>query len=243
MTAPSAPVALVSGGVRGLGLATARELARRGVRVHIGWRSSEALARALEAEFPGRLHRADLEREEGARALVAAVLARDGRLDQLVHAVGEFRAGPLEALEPAQLSALFENNVGSALGCFGAARAALRASQGAALFFGTAGLAGLRGRREAAAYAAAKSALLVLVRSWALEEGPHGVRVNMLSPGVVPHEHAAPATLAPGLAARVPLGRTGTPQEVARAAAWLVSAEASYVTGAELEVAGGWLTC
>jgi NAD(P)-dependent dehydrogenase (short-subunit alcohol dehydrogenase family) len=65
----------------------------------------------------------------------------------------------------------------------------------------------------------------------------------MLSPGVVPHEHAAPATLAPGLAARVPLGRTGTPQEVAQAAAWLVSAEASYVTGSELEVAGGWLAC
>jgi NAD(P)-dependent dehydrogenase (short-subunit alcohol dehydrogenase family) len=160
-----------------------------------------------------------------------------------VHAVGEFRSGPLEALAADELRALFENNVGSALCCFGAARAALRASRGAALFFGTAGLAGLRGRREAAAYAAAKSALLVLVRSWALEEGPHGVRVNMLSPGVVPHEHAAPATLAPGLAARVPLGRTGTPQEVAQAAAWLVSAEASYVTGSELEVAGGWLAC
>ncbi len=234
-------MALVSGGVRGLGLATARELARRGLRVHIGWRSSESAARALEREFPGRLQRADLEQEDGARALVAAVLARDGRLDVLVHAVGEFGAGPLDALAPAGLRALFENNVASAHACFGAAREALRASRGAALFFGTAGLTGLRGRREAAAYTAMKSALLVLVRSWALEEAPHGLRVNLLSPGIVPHEHAAPETLDPARLARVPLGRAGTPEEIARAAAWLVSPEASYVTGTDLEVAGGWL--
>ncbi|MBK7645514.1 MAG: SDR family oxidoreductase [Planctomycetes bacterium] len=139
------------------------------------------------------------------------------------------------------MRALWENNVGSALAMFDAARPALRRQGGAALFFGTAGLQGMRGRREAAGYSAAKSALLVLVRSWALEEAPHGVRVNMLSPGLIPHEHAAPATSDPGLAARVPMGRTGTPAEVARAAAWLLSPEASYVTGTDLEVAGGWL--
>jgi NAD(P)-dependent dehydrogenase (short-subunit alcohol dehydrogenase family) len=234
-------VALVSGGVRGLGLATARELAARGLRVHVAWRSSRAAAQALEREFAGRVHQADVERQDEARALVAAVLETDGRLDCLVHAVGVFRAGRLDELEPAALRALWENNVGSALLLFGAARAALRASRGAALFFGTAGLAGLRGRGTAAAYTAAKSALLVLVRSWALEEGPHGLRVNMLSPGLIPHEHAAPATLDPALPARVPLGRAGTLEEVARAAAWLVSPEASYVTGTDLEVAGGWL--
>jgi len=234
-------VALVSGGVRGLGLATARELAGRGLRVHIGWRSSESAARGLEREFPGRVHRADLEREDGARALVATVLEQDGRLDQLVHAVGEFRAGRLEEFEAADLRALFENNVASSVALFGAARAALRASRGAALFFGTAGLAAGRGRRTAAAYVAMKSALLVLVRSWALEEAPHGLRVNMLSPGLIPHAEAAPETLDPELAARVPMGRAGLPAEVARAAAWLLSSEASYVTGTDLEVAGGWL--
>ena len=234
-------MALVSGGIRGLGLATARELAGRGASVHLCWRSSAEAARGLEREFPGRVHRADLEREGEARELVAAVLAREGRLDQLVHAVGEFHSGALEALELPLLRGLWENNVSSAVSLFGAARAALRASRGAALFFGTAGLAGLRGRREAAAYAAVKSALLVLVRSWSLEEAPHGLRVNMLSPGLIPHEHAAPETSDPRLAARVPLGRAGTPGEVARGAAWLLSGEASYVTGVDLEVAGGWL--
>jgi NAD(P)-dependent dehydrogenase (short-subunit alcohol dehydrogenase family) len=209
--------------------------------VHIVWRSSESGARRIEREFPGRVHRADLEREDEARALVAAVLEQDGRLDQLVHAVGEFRPGRLDELALADLRALFENNVASSAALFGAARPALRTSRGAALFFGVAGLAGLRGRRVAAAYTAVKSALLVLVRSWSLEEAPHGLRVNMLSPGVIPHEQAAASTLDPELAARVPLGRAGTPAEVARAAAWLLSPEASYVTGTDLEVAGGWL--
>jgi len=190
-------VALVSGGVRGLGLATARELARRGVPCTSAWRSSEALARTLEAEFPDGCTAPTSSARGRARAGRGRARARRAARPAGARG-GEFRAGPLEALAPAELRALFENNVGSALCCFSAARAPLRSSKGAALFFGTAGLAGLRGRREAAAYAAAKSALLVLVRSWALEEGPHGLRVNMLSPGVVPHEHAAPATLAPG---------------------------------------------
>jgi NAD(P)-dependent dehydrogenase (short-subunit alcohol dehydrogenase family) len=211
------------------------------MRVHIGWRSSESAARGLEREFPGRVHRADLEREDEARALVAAVLARDGRLDHLVHAVGDFRSGRLDEIALADLRALWENNVASSVAFFGAARAALRASRGSALFFGTAGLQGMRGRRDAAAYAATKSALLVLVRSWSLEEAPNGMRVNMLSPGLIPHEHAAPSTSDPSLAARVPMGRTGTPAEVARTAVWLLSPEASYVTGTDLEVAGGWL--
>ncbi len=234
-------MALVSGGVRGLGLATARELASRGSRVHVVWRSSADLAREIEPEFPARLHRADLGDERAAQELVARVVAQDGRLDQLVHAVGEFAAGRLDECPLSTLRALWQSNVESSAALFAAARAPLRESRGAALFFGTAGLAGLRGRRETAAYASAKSALCVLVRSWALEEAPFGLRVNLVSPGVIPHEHAAAQTLDPALAARLPFGRPGTPEELARAAAWLVSREASYVTGAELEVAGGWL--
>ena len=241
MGTPDSPVALVTGGVRGLGLATARELAARGSRVHVVWRSSAALARELEPEFGTRLHRADLSVEGAARGLVERVLAIDGRLDQLVHAVGEFAAGRLDELEPGTLRALWSSNVESAAALFAAARPALRANRGAALFFGTAGLSGLRARRGTAAYAAAKSALCVLVRSWALEEAPFGLRVNLVSPGVIPHEHAALETLDPALAARLPFGRPGTPEELARAAAWLVSREASYVTGTELEVTGGWL--
>ncbi|HUR28781.1 MAG TPA: SDR family oxidoreductase, partial [Planctomycetota bacterium] len=107
--------------------------------------------------------------------------------------------------------------------------------------FGAAGLAGSRARREAAAYMAAKSALVVLAKSLALEEAPNGVRVNVVSPGVVAHEHADPDTFAKLAAGKVPLAEIpGEPRDVAAAVAWLCSREARLVTGADLEVAGGF---
>lgn len=234
-------IALVSGSVRGLGLAVARRLLRAGYKVHVTWRSSAARADVLVPEFEGRVHRADLEDEDETRALVAAVVERDGRLDAFVHAVGDFAAGPLASTTAAEVRRLLENNVLSAVNAFDAAREPLRASRGAALFFGVAGLEGLRARREAAAYAAAKSALLVLVRSWALEEAAHGVRVNLVSPGIVPHADAAAETKDPARQARIPLGFVGTPEDIAAAAEFLLSDDARHVTGVDLPVAGGWM--
>lgn len=237
----STPVTLVTGSARGIGLAVARELAARGDRVHVVWRSSADRAAGLEREFPGRVHRCDLTDSEATRALVAAVVAADGRLDRVVHAVGDFASGPLEELDVATLRGLFESNLVSALALIEAARGALRETGGAWLFFGCAGLAGLRARRETAAYGALKSALVVLCRSLAVEEAEFGVRVNVVSPGIVPHDDAHPDTLDPARVDRVPLGRAGTPAEVARAAAWLLSDDSGYATGQDLELAGGWL--
>jgi NAD(P)-dependent dehydrogenase (short-subunit alcohol dehydrogenase family) len=238
---PSGKVALVTGSARGLGLAVARHLAARGERVHVVWRSAGATARALEREFGARAHHADLEDARQAEALVAAVLAQDGRLDHAVHAVGEYVSGPLAGTTPAELRRMWTSNVESAFSLFGAVRPALRAARGRAVFFGTSGLDGFRARRSTAAYAAAKSALFVLVRGWALEEAPHGVTVNLVSPGHVPHAHAHADTLDAERLARIPLGRPGTPEDVARAVAHLCSDAASYTTGTELLVSGGWM--
>ena len=234
-------VALVTGSARGLGLAVARHLAARGERVHVVWRSEGASARLLRDEFGPRAHHADLLEPRDADALVRAVVERDGRLDHAVHAVGEYVSGPLESASLSDLRRLLASNVESAFVFFGAARPALRAARGRAVFFGTSGLSGFRARRTTAAYAAAKSALFVLVKSWALEEAPHGVTVNLVSPGHVPHEHAHPDTLDAELLGKIPLGRPGTPADVARAVAFLCSDEASYTTGTELLVSGGWL--
>lgn len=235
-------VVLIPGGVRGLGLAAARAFSREGARVHVASRSASGPASGPASEFADRAHRADLTRAGEARALVESVLARDGRLDVLVHAVGDFAVAPLEEGALESWRALAASNVESALAAFDAARAALRSSRGSALFFGCAGLAAWRARRQVAVYAAAKSALYALVRSLALEEARHGVRVNLVSPGLVPHEHAHPSSRDPERAARLPFGRAGTPEEVARAVCWLCSDAASYVTGLDLEVAGGWMS-
>ena len=232
---------LVTGSVRGLGLGTARALRDEGAAVHVQWRSEGPAADALRGEWTHRAHRADLEDEAQAVRLVESVLAVDGRLDGLVHAVGPYVSGPLAELDTASLRRMWTGNVESAFHVFGAARAALRAARGSAVFFGTSGLEGMRARRSTAAYAAAKSALRVLVRSWAQEEAPHGVRVNLVSPGHVPHAAAHPDTLDEELLARIPLGRPGTPADVAAAVRWLLSPDASYTTGVDLGVTGGWL--
>ena len=103
------------------------------------------------------------------------------------------------------------------------------------------GLEGLRARKTTAAYAAAKTALLVLARSWALEEAPHGVTVNLVSPGHVPHADAHPDTLDQARLASIPMGRPGRPEDLARAIAFLCSEAASYTTGTDLLVTGGYL--
>lgn len=235
------PVSLVIGGIRGLGLAVARALRARGDLVHVTYRGSTDLAAALEPEFPERIHHCDAEDAISLTDLMDHVLSRDRRLDHLIHAVGEFTTGPLATLAHDEFRRMFRNNTESAFLAAHAALPALRETRGSMLVFGCAGLSGLRARREAAAYAAAKSALLVLTRSLAAEEGPHGVRVNMISPGIIPHEHAAADTFAKSETARIPLGRVGTPDEVAAAAVWLCSPAAAYVTGANLEVSGGWM--
>ncbi len=241
MDAEGARVALVTGSARGLGLAVARHLRERGERVHVVWRTEGGTARALRAEFGERAHRADLTRAADAGRLASEVLAADGRLDHAVHSVGEYVSASLEETGAADLRRMLASNVESAFLFFEAVRPALRASRGRAVFFGTSGLAGFRARRKTAAYAAAKSALLVLVKSWALEEAPHGVTVNLVSPGHVPHEHAHADTLDGERLEKIPLGRPGTPEDVARAVAFLCSEEAAYTTGTELLVSGGWM--
>ena len=146
-------------------------------------------------------------------------------------------ASALEALGPCQISrAAGSGTLGALSWC-----SSSRARRGSAVFFGCAGLDGLRARRRTAAYAASKSALLVLAKSWALEEAVHGVRINMVSPGQVPHAHASADTRDPAAWERIPLGRPGAPREVADVVAWLCSPQSSYVTGTDVQVAGGYL--
>ena len=229
-TPSAARVVLVTGSARGLGLATARRLAAAGDRVHVQWRTSSDATAALATEFEERVHRADLERADEARRLVQDVLQREGRLDGLVHAVGAYETGTLAEQDVDAWRRLAASNVESALHVFAAARAALRAARGSCVLFGCAGAGRALGWRQAALYASAKSALGVLARSLAVEEGPHGVRVNLVSPGIIPHAEAAADTLDPERHARIPLGRPGRPDEIAGAVQWLLSEDAGYVT-------------
>ena len=215
-------------------------MAARGDRVHVTWRNSKDLAERAEGEFGGRVHRVDFQNPDSTREIASKVIEVEGRIDHVVHCVGEYFSAPLAETPVSEATRMWRSNVETALNLFESTRAALRDSRGSAVFFGCAGLEGLRARKQVAAYAAAKSALCVLARSWALEEGTHGVRVNLVSPGIIPHEHADADTHDTELHAAIPLGAPGTPEDIARACAWLTSDEARHITGVNLPVTGGW---
>lgn len=238
----SAPVALVTGSARRIGAAIARRLHVAGYDLALHYRDSandaKALAAALESLRAGStlLLQADLAEFDRLPELVAKTVGRFGRLDALVNNASAFYPTPFGATTPAQWDELFAIN----------ARAPFFLSQAAAPHLADAGgaivnIADIHAERPLrghAVYAMGKAALLHMTRALALELAPK-VRVNAVSPGAIlwPEGGKDPDAQA-ALLARTPLGRTGTPEEIAEAVLWLLR-DARYCTGQALHVDGG----
>jgi meso-butanediol dehydrogenase/(S,S)-butanediol dehydrogenase/diacetyl reductase len=235
-------IALVTGGGSGIGAATARRLAREGARVVICGRRAAPL-QALAAEVPGIEARvADVSDERAFAELVADTARRHGRLDALVNNAYGMAAGTLEHTSTDDWRATFRATLD---GAFFGVRAALPllAGQGGGSIVNVSSNAGHLGHPGIGAYAAAKAALESLTRTAAIEAAAHGVRVNSVALGVIATEGTlaafAEAKARVAMQAAIPLGRFGDPDEIAAAIAFLVSDDASYVTGACLVVDGG----
>jgi 3-oxoacyl-[acyl-carrier protein] reductase len=235
-------VALVTGASRGIGLAIAAELAAGGARVAITARKPEALGEAVaglgEDRALGLAGAAD--DPEHREAAVTAVVERFGSLDLLVNNAGvNPQYGPLVEADLTAVRKIMEVNVTSALGWVQAAwRAWLRDHGGAVL--NVASLGGLRPGAGIGAYNASKAALLALTRQLAVELAP-GVRVNAIAPAVVKTRFAR--ALYEGredeVTATYPLGRLGTTDDTAKAAAYLLGPDSGWVTGQCLVLDGG----
>ncbi|WP_240097316.1 pteridine reductase [Thermomonas flagellata] len=242
-TAPSRPAALVTGAARRIGAAIARRLHADGYDLALHYRDSradmDALAAALEAARPGSVLalQADLADSDRLPALVAQAQARFGRLDLLVNNASAFFPTPLGQITAAQWDALFASNARAPLFLAQAAAPHLRAARGAIV--NLVDIYAERPPRAHAVYAMAKAALRTLTRALALDLAPE-VRVNAVAPGAIlwPEQGKSEAERA-ALLAQVPLGRTGQPEEIAAAVAWLAGPQAGYVTGQVLRVDGG----
>ena len=243
-TPPVAPVALITGSARRIGAAIARALHAAGYDLALHYRSArsdiEALASELEHARPGstQVLQADLAPFDRLPELVARTIGRFGRLDALVNNASTFTPTPLGGTTPAQWDAVFASNARAPFFLAQAAAPHLAVTRGAIV--NLTDIYGERPLRQHSVYCMAKAALLMATRSLALELGPD-VRVNAVSPGAILWpEDAGNAAAREAMLARTPLGRTGTPEEVAQAVRWLLQ-DATYCTGQVLYLDGGRL--
>jgi meso-butanediol dehydrogenase/(S,S)-butanediol dehydrogenase/diacetyl reductase len=236
-------VALVTGGGSGIGAAVARRLAEEGASVAIGGRSMPRLTAALQALPADRAmaHPADVARRADCDALVAAALARFGRLDVLVNAAGMNLVGRLQDTSDEDWRACLASDLGGVFYMMRAAVPALAERRGAIVNIGS--VSSLGGGWSHAAYNAAKAGVANLTRSAACDLGRLGVRANTVAPGLtvtdMVDEIMRDEALLEKAWERIPLRRAGQVEEVAAAVAFLASDEAAWITGAVLPVDGG----
>ncbi len=231
-------VAIVIGGASGIGAAIAERLAKEGAVVFLtGRRAPDVEAAATQIGHGARGLVADSSDPEDIERVIATVAA-EGRIDALVFNAGMMEPADLEGTTGEHFDRHFAVNVRGALLTMRTAAPRMAAGS-AALFLGS--IADVKGVPPYGTYAATKAALRSYVRSWTVEFAPRGVRVNVLSPG--PTETIMMATLPEemraGIVSQIPLARMARVGEVAAAALFLLSDEASFVTGAELYVDGG----
>ena len=236
----SSPVAVVTGGARRLGRHLCTALAARGYDVVILYRDSEADARSLERQIAdtGRRARA-LVVDVGANTQVAAVFAdiaaHEGRVDLLVNNVGNYNPQHVTKLDPSVWDATLATNLSGAYYCCFHALA-LMGSGGSIVNIGMAGLEGIRANVHGADYYVSKTGLLVLTRALAAAYAEQNIRVNMVSPGQLDNSIDLPSPDV--IKQSVPLGRAGGLQDIAQAVEYLL--DATYVTGVNIDVAGGY---
>lgn len=236
------PVALVTGAARRLGAEIVRTLHAAGYAIalhhHRSGEEARALAATLEAAAPGTVLtlQAALDDPDAPEALVAATVARFGRLDALVNNASAFTPTPLGTITRAAWDSQFGVNAQAPLMLAQAAAPHLRAAHGAIV--NLTDIYAARPLRNHAAYVMSKAALVAATEVLALELAPE-VRVNAVAPGAILWPDTGKSDEAKAaLMARTPLGRTGTPAEIAGAVLWLLR-DATYTTGQVVRLDGG----
>ena len=240
-------IALVTGASRGIGRAVAAELARRGWAVCIGCRVRQDKAEELAAELAAEGCRvmtcqADVSQREQVEAMVRRVEQTFGAVSLLVNNAGIAGQSLFQELTDERWHEFFSVNVD---GAFYASRAVLPAMLHAheGCIVNISSIWGLRGASCEVTYSATKGALIALTRSLASELAPTGIRVNCVAPGVIQTDmlSALPPEVLPQLAQETPLGRLGTPEDIAAAVSFLADEKASFITGQVLTCDGGFI--
>ncbi len=238
-------VALITGGVRGIGRAIASSLSKRGWSVAAAYRTRDQDALSLESELKegGGLVltiRADVSSPDEVERLARRVQSEWGRIDALVNCAGPYRRVPILEESVQGWRTVFDNNLHPVFYLSRLAAEGMKDRRwGRIVNFGVANAGQLVGQPYVTAYYTAKVAVLILTKSLAKALAPHGITVNAISPGVI-DSGSIPLSEFSTLVKNIPAGYAGTPQDAAGVVCFLLSDEARYITGANIPVSGGW---
>lgn len=237
-------IAIVTGSGKGIGRGIVKRLAADGITIVVNYQkdaqsAQESLTQARATSPRSIVVQADVATPEGAKHLIEETLKAFGRLDVLVNNTGPFLVKSLFDTDIDEWRRILDGNLSSAFYCTKFALTTMREQKsGHIINLGSLNAETTRGAPTTAAYNAAKTGLVVLSKSVARSEARYGIRCNLVSPGFIdtPTLSESDRRELPSL---VPLGRLGTPEDVADAVAFLVSDKASYITGSVLNVHGG----
>ena len=232
-------IAVITGGGRGIGKATAQLFTNEGATVVIA-EFDEVSGQSTANELGAHFIKTDISNEESVNALFNFVSSEFGKLDILVNNAGILADSTLKKLDPDSFDAVINVNLRGVYLC-GRAAADIMIEQGSGVILNASSVVAHHGNFGQTNYVASKAGVIGITKVWARELGKDGIRVNAVAPGFIQTNMTAgmPEKVVEMMGEKVPLKRWGLPEDVANAYTFLASDEASYITGAVLNVDGG----
>ncbi len=235
-------VAIITGGASGIGKATAALFAKEGAQLVI-WDVKEEKGRVVAQELGGTFYQVDTTDLTAVETAANAVIADFGKIDILINNAGIVRDATLAKMTAEQWQQVIDVNLTGVFNCTKAVQGYM-VERGYGRIINAASVVGIYGNFGQTNYVATKAGIIGMTKVWARELGRKGITVNAVAPGFIATEmvNSIPDKLLKMMEEKTPLGRMGTPEEVANAYLFLASDEASFINGATLSVDGGMTT-